>query len=237
MSSIIGTRIRGEERADRPRLPSSEPARPSFLYMSHPFAWYWHEGEGGGEWLPRLLRMVIQPGVNGVRRDGSTGPARTMAAERGATVIEYSDPRLGRWADYVQVFENTNGHKIHKSIFDSVRVIAGRVRWKHDREEYMAFLRHLLSSGVIDPIDPDVAHELAERERSTLARLEQREARNPADRNLAAQAEAQRQRLAAMLSAATPPKPKRRKRRAKAQAAPAGDFATVPAPPEPAADV
>ena len=236
MSSIIGTRIRGEERADRPRLPSSVASRAPFLYMSHPFSWTWSDEEGPGEWLPRLLRMTIQPGVNGVRRDGSTTPARTMAAERGGSVIEYNDPRLGKWQDYVQAFETKNGRRVHRSIFESVRVIAGRVRWKQDRSEYLAFLRHLVASGIIPPIDPDVAHELTGRERSTLQRLKQRSARNPADPNLAARVEAQQARVDAMTGAGRPvaqPKPRRRKKAPKDTASGGASFVGVPVPPGP----
>ena len=221
MSSIIGTRIRRESRTDRPRLPSSIPAAPPFYYMTHPFSWWFHqEGDGAGEWLPSLLRMVVDPGVNGVRQDRSTTPARTMATERGCTVIEYSDPRLGTWQDYVQVFETRNGRRVHRSMFESVRVIAGRVRWRQDRDEYIAFLRHLIDSGVVAPIDPDVVDELTSRERNKLSRLHQRSVRNPADTSLKARVDSQSARIDAMLSAdavrsPVPTEPKKRRRKTK----------------------
>lgn len=223
MASIIGTRIRKDVRSDRPRLPSSVPSAPPFVYMVHPFSWWFHEDADGSEWLPTLLRMVLDPGVNGVRQDGSSTPARTMASERGCALIEYDDPRLGEWQDYVQVFETRNGRRVHRSMFESVRVIAGRVRWRQDRDDYIAFLRHLVDSGIVQPIDPDVVDELTARERNKLSRLEQRSVRNPADTSLSARVDAQRARIAAMVSSdavrgAPPPTPKKRKRRSSAAA-------------------
>lgn len=84
-------------------LPASERVgRPSFLLAVSPDSWSWDAGVE--TWLPRLMRILRDPGCGGVGHgpDGKgidDSYARENARKKGKTILENGDPRLAHVLD------------------------------------------------------------------------------------------------------------------------------------------
>ena len=88
----VGTVVEGVEASRNPRahiLP--EAPRANFYLMHNPQGWEPNKlDDGTWEWLPVLKRLMIKPGVNGVRgtRNGvDDGQARMGYQDRGWTIL------------------------------------------------------------------------------------------------------------------------------------------------------
>ena len=176
-------------------------AEPDFTLGHYPTEWEMVETENGLEWLPRLKKLALVPGVNGVRqtRNGVDDRiARTTYTDQGWTLI----PRdLG----YVTAYPTTSG-TTYLLTWDRPKRLGNRCIVKHN-----AFRRSLIEDGVIERPDPDALEAIAERLRRTIARNE----KNAHIAGVAEKIEADRELLAAMREE---PKPKKRGRKTKADA-------------------
>ena len=182
-------------------------AEPDFTLGHYPTEWEMVETENGLEWLPRLKKLALVPGVNGVRqtRNGVDDRiARTTYTDQGWTLI----PRdLG----YVTAYPTTSG-TTYLLTWDRPKRLGNRCIVKHDDAGFNAFRRSLIEGGVIERPDPDALEAIAERLRRTIARNE----KNAHIAGVAEKIEADRDLLAAMRE--EPKTKKRGGRKAKADA-------------------
>lgn len=148
-----GTVVSGPAASTRPgaqRLP--EMPRPDFYLMHHPERWEPVETEGGDwEWLPKLKRLLLVPGVNGVRATAGgvdDSHARINFENQGWHLL----PRdLG----YVVRYPCRTAAPSHYTLWDTPVVMGRRVVLRHDTEGYNQFRRELVTSGTIPPPEPE----------------------------------------------------------------------------------
>ena len=148
-----GTVVAGVEASSNPRahiLPESP--RPNFYLMHSPQGWEPNKLEDGTwEWLPVLKRLLLKPGVNGVRMAGGTiddSQARIGYQDRGWTII---DRRLG----YVTRYPCRGGNSYYLTWDEPIKA-GRRLVVRHDAEGYNDFRRSLVEDGVISPPVPEV---------------------------------------------------------------------------------
>tara|TARA_R100000655_G_scaffold19541_4_gene40743 strand:+ start:1211 stop:1885 length:675 start_codon:yes stop_codon:yes gene_type:complete len=132
------------------RLP--EMPRPDFYLMHHPDGWEPVEvSPDEWEWLPKLKRFLLVPGVNGVRsvRGGvDDGPARINFERQGFKIL----PRdLG----YVTKYTARNGRPTFYASWEIPVALGNRVAVRMDDEHYIEFRRGLVQSGVVAPPEPE----------------------------------------------------------------------------------
>ena len=132
-------------RAVAPKL-NHAPSPPFFLKW-HPQRWELVEGE----LLPKLGRLAVEPGVNGVDKNGDPSLAFVSAKQRGWRVIGWDVITDG----YVRVHQGNFG-KVHLTKWQTPKQIGNRCIIKHDAQGYRQFLRELVASSVISKPDPDL---------------------------------------------------------------------------------
>jgi hypothetical protein len=138
----------------------SHPASSRWWYKHHPARWY----VNGDQLLPLLAKLVGEPGVNGVSKNGDIAPAQIAATRKGWTIIPWTVIDGG----YVRVFQGKSG-PVHLSIFEQPKMVANRTIIKQDQAAYRQFLLMLLDTGVIDPIDPDILEGLIAEKQASLS--------------------------------------------------------------------
>jgi len=200
-------------------------ATPYFLLVHNPLSWEIAEveledeaGEITGSpvicWLPRLKRLELSPGVNGVRmgRRGSPPDASLAVANlrtQGWTMIpeDYD-------GGYVNVHPGARG-PIHVLKFDQPVNVGSKTVLRCDDEGYKRFRYRLVVDGVIKPPEPEALEAIMDLRRNRIAR-HQREVHIPAVR---ARVDALEEELGEMKEAAEEiaPKPKRKRRATKAK--------------------
>ena len=133
------------------RLP--EAPRPDFYMMHHPDSWEPVEVEPDQwEWLPKLKKLLLVPGVNGVRSSGrggvDDGPARINFERQGFKIL----PRdLG----YVTRYTARNGRPTFFASWEIPVAIGNRVALRLDEDHYLEFRRSLVESGLVAPPEPE----------------------------------------------------------------------------------
>ncbi len=129
---------------------------PQFFYMHNPNGWEMIPTEDGDyEWLPRLKRFTLTPGVNGVKQDRRGGVdylgAKSRFEQRGWTFIMPEDVPggyviefAGRWG---KVYVDKWSHPRALGVGDSAKII-----WDRDTEGFNDFRRSLIERlGQPDP--------------------------------------------------------------------------------------
>ena len=200
MPTILGKRAEPTDALHAPKLPKIR-NRYRFLYMAHPHRWLFDEADydaGHDGWLPSLGRLNVSPGVGGVRDGNQMDLALVQRAQAGWQVIPGEDPRLGDYRHYTQRFPAEGRNPVWGSIFDSVKVLGGKVLWKHDDDAYRAFRRHLIEAMVVPAMDPDVRDQFVDQERATIEQMEGRLAVNPNNPALAQRIKERKRRLSKM---------------------------------------
>ena len=134
--------------ADRlPELP-----RPDFYMMHHPDSWEAVEtSPDQWEWLPKLKRLLLVPGVNGVRavRGGmDDGQARINFEKQGFKI-------LPRALGYVTKYTARNGRPTYFATWERPVALGNRVAVRMDHDENIEFRRALLTDGVVEPPEPE----------------------------------------------------------------------------------
>ena len=129
-----------------------ENPRADFYLMHHPQAWEPVETQAGvWEWLPKLKRFLLVPGVNGVRavRGGvDDGPARINFERQGFKIL----PRdLG----YVTKYTARNGRPPYYASWEIPVALGTRVAVRMDADHYLEFRRGLVESGMVPQPEPE----------------------------------------------------------------------------------
>lgn len=125
-----------------------------WVYCHYPMAWTYVDGE----WLPELTQLSFRKGLNGQADDGDFRAPKMHAVAKGATLIEPNHPKLGKHRGYLVtvpgIIANTGAvGKYYCSKWESPTVLGARnVSWKSDIKGYREFLRHLIDSGIIEPV-------------------------------------------------------------------------------------
>ena len=133
------------------RLPIPAGEHPDFRLLMHPARWGWFESadHSRGEWLPMLRRMILDPGVGNVDKDGDPSLAIGLAAQDGWACIYPSekDP-------YIKQYPATGG-VAHLMRWERVKLVGNRAMVSSDDEGYRAWLRDVCKRNGWTP-DPDV---------------------------------------------------------------------------------
>jgi hypothetical protein len=166
------------------------------MLMAHPHRWRYDSD--AGEWLPHLGRLALDPGINGVTDGGGTDLAVAQASRRGWTVIRPGDERLGEFRYYSQSVPKAGRGEVWVDIHQRVEVVGGRAFWSVDNAGRRGFLRHLVSSGIIPPINDNVKRLEIEKQANRVDRLESNVASAPHNQVLVARLDTASKRLAAM---------------------------------------
>lgn len=196
---------------------------PQFFYMHHTDSWEFIDGE----WLPRLKRWRLVPGVNGVQ-PGPNGyrVAKANYEADGWTVLPhncpviYTDPESGELIEdsgYLCSLRGRGG-KVYTDVWHTPIVMgAGRtasVNWKDgfDREGFDLWRKMLMAKGFIGKPNPMVLSSLIEiQKRRTDRNASKAVSGNP---YAIAKFEDEKVKLAAMEASISPPKRRGRKKKA-----------------------
>ncbi len=221
MAAIVGTRQTPQDSPGAERLPPIR-TRPRYMLMWHPLRWDWSTesyDESGVGWLPSVSPLFLTPGCNGVGDGNVWDLAAVRTRKAGWHIIMPDDPRLGPHQHYMQRLPARGRAAVWASIWESVSVLGGQVRWQHDDAGYRSFLRHIVEAGIVSPMDDVTRDAMIHRMRERCETLETRIATG--GHNPAAERRLERQQaiLAAMEGAgegagADKPEPKRRAKRA-----------------------
>ena len=177
MAQVLGKRVTQEERHDAVKLPRRTKKEPRFLFKHHPYRWMF----AGGEWLPLLGKLRIDPGVGGVTQGGGIDLAIAGNMRRNWTVIQPSDPRLGEYQDYQVAMPHEAGGHSYIDPFQKVSVEAGRMFVEPGGEDYYKFLRHLVASGIVPPMTDNIKKLKIREVEKKIERLQGAVAINPAN--------------------------------------------------------
>ncbi|NBV20155.1 hypothetical protein [Janthinobacterium sp.] len=192
-------------------LPLNPSDYPDFRLMYHPKRWtFYANEEGTGEWLPNLAPLYFTPGVACVDKDGDVSLAMAEKMRRGWIIVEPA-------AEYIAAYDGRqlpNGKvpTIYLPVWMVPTPLANEVRVKYDRDTHLDYLRGLVESGRLPPLDPDVIELIRGRVQDE---YERDAGDGSGDGKAARRAEAAAATLAAM-DATTPAKPAKAARRAKA---------------------
>ena len=206
MAQVIGKRVSQAQRIDAVKIPRGVRREPRFLFKWHPHRWMF----AGKEWLPLLGKLVIDPGCDGVTEGGGTDLAVAGNMRRGWTIIQHSDPRLGEYQDYMVAVPHAAGGNSYLDPFQKISVEAGRMFTEPASEDYYAFLRHLVASGIVAPMSPNILKIKIHDEQKKVERLQGAVSLNPSNLIAAGRLKRAEDRIAAMKKAGAP----KRKRKA-----------------------
>lgn len=187
MPAIVGKRSSSASPEHVHRLPKIR-NRFKRIYQSHPFRWTFDKTDflaGGDGWLPVLGAIQITPGSGGVGDHNDTTLALVRANKVGWNVIHENDPRLKDFGFYNVRMPSNGKTAVYCSIFESVKVLGNKVIWSHDPVAYRKFLRFLISSGIVPPMDDAVREMEIDDKRTVLDRMQGRLSANPNNPTLA----------------------------------------------------
>lgn len=148
-------------------------------------------------WLPRLKRLRVAPGVNGVKQGrAGTAPNATVALagfqSRGWTIIPED------WdGGYVDRYETQRG-PVHMLRFDYPVQVGDRTVIRTKVDELNAWRLKLIADGVISPPAPEILEEIIDLQ-ANRARRDERDVHVP---TVAAKVERERAKLERMKAAA-----------------------------------
>lgn len=209
MAQVLGKRVSQAERLDAVKIPHRVRKEPRFLFKWHPHRWMFT----GKEWLPGLGKLVVDPGCDGVTEGGGIDLAVAGNMRRGWQVIQPSDPRLGEYQDYMVAVPHAAGGNSYIDPFQKISVEAGRMFVEPGGEDYYAFLRHLVATGIVAPMSPNILKIKVHDEMKKIERLQGAVSLNPANQIAAGRLKRAEERIAAMKKAGAP---KRKRKTAEA---------------------
>jgi hypothetical protein len=157
----------GNKRISQHRGGLSVDQNDPFYLTHHRDQWELVVVKGKPEFLPQFGKLLEMAGCNGVEsvRGGTDSVmARAELQEKGITVLPME---MG----YVTRFPTKSGGWYYTLKWNTPKEIAGRLISKLDVDKWNSFRRELISTGVLDSIDPDLVsimvHDL-EREKDRL---------------------------------------------------------------------
>ena len=181
--------------AEERRLPAKY-ANDRFVFVHYPYGWAWHDEHG---FLPELNQIIAKPGVNGVGIDGRLNKAIAGAIQKGGTVINPEDARLGPWRRHVASYVTASGRKHYCFILQRYDILpGGRVVGREDAAGYASFRAFVRDAGIIAPLEEAVYDQMIEMERRGYDRAAARGADRP---HMVMFATARKARMAAMEAA------------------------------------
>lgn len=189
-----------------------------WVFAHHPLSWEVADIDGRPRWIPRLRRLTIMPGANGVDKRGDDREYLFTLTQNGWTVIENGGP-AGVYADEVIA---RNGTAWLDRWCTPHEYAPGRVkirRTDEQRAEFQAWCADLVDVGALPEPDPVLLEEVCERFEDMHIRRMLSQETMPA---VAIKLERARAKLARMRAASlraeaeAKPKPKPRRRRSKA---------------------
>ena len=133
------------------RIPKQ--ANSNWRYMHHPTSWSLEYVEDSKKkekkpiWLPKLSRLVLRPGVNGVggTQDApQTALARLQAQDRGNIIIDPNEH------DYLRVYPAIGG-ELTVNKWAKIENLGGKIFISSDDEGFAQFRKDLVSEGIVDP--------------------------------------------------------------------------------------
>jgi hypothetical protein len=110
----------------------------------------------GGELVPVIVPLSKSPGVQGVDRHGNFSSAMAYYLDRGFTLIPH-DIIPG---DYVSLYANRRGQKVHRSVFQLPLDGPNGTVWTFDGEAWAKFLRLLRAKGIVKAPRPHIVRGL-----------------------------------------------------------------------------
>lgn len=183
---------------DEERLPRKYANQP-FVLVHYPTAWFYDDDSD--MFLPEPSEIQGKQGVNGIGEDGDMRRALAGSVGKGGIVIHPTDRRLGPWAGYVVRYKCEGGgwhYTLRGAVFD--KLPNGNAVPVDGSAGRRKFLRHLVESGIVPPIDEPSYNMLLEREQRQAARLE-RNATNLNGEAYRARADARQARILKMIAA------------------------------------
>ena len=177
MAAIVGKRGTQQESPDSPKLPARTKSVAPFMYMYHPHRWQYVVDTG--EWLPLLGKLKLDPGVGGGNDSRGTDLAVAQRTRQGWQIIRPSDERLGKFRWYVQKIPKQGKGSVHCDVTESVEVVGGRAFWNEGGEAGRKFLRYIIETGIVPPINDRIRKLKIEQQRQVVDRLSSAVASSP----------------------------------------------------------
>lgn len=171
-------------------LPADKRAPPPFVYAHMDSDWEYHPELG---FIPMLKRYAVVPGLNGVDEHGGDAGLRAGILAKGAVIIDRYDERLlvegehpeddsHLYYDYVRYFETEDGRRYHVEPGEVPTITARRaIVWDKNqgRRGYADFRKHILDSGIIDPMTEPAWQDMRTHQVARIERLRTAVGRNP----------------------------------------------------------
>lgn len=125
-----------------------------FVLAVHPMGWDIIDGE----FLPKVRRLVIAPGVNGTDGKGNSVGMQAGAMQGGWTLLRQTDPRVGDYGVGTRVRGGVHWHTKWEVLNSRAGIKLPTVR---DGDAFDEWRRELVAKGVVDPPNSDfmVVHE------------------------------------------------------------------------------
>jgi hypothetical protein len=188
---------------------------PRWVFAHHPLSWEVHDVDGGPRWVPKLRRIPVVPGSNGVRKGGDDRELMFSLQQNGWTVIENGGP-AGVYADECIA---RNGTIWLDRWCTPHEYAPGRCKIRRtddQRQEFVQWCAGLVDAGALPEPDPVLLEEVCERFHDTHIRrhLSRETVPSVAAQLVKARAEHARMLAASLRSAQAEekPAPKRRSR-------------------------
>lgn len=159
-------------------LPGLHPNEP-WEYMFMETRWKFDDKYGFYP-SPGFFRWI--PGVENFAA-GNDSQARGTLENRGWRILRQDDARLGDYRYYLREYDiiSTKGTpgKYYASMFMTPRIVGKRMTvWKRNDEEYFKFLKFLVKSNILPPLDDAIKEDIIIRQTNTTNRCERAHAGN-----------------------------------------------------------
>ena len=166
MPHIIGQQLRPEQTGSTAKLPGRLKANTLWWYKVRPERIQFISTDDGGAFAYLPGKIKFDPGVGGMKA-GNANTAIANATGKGWILIPPDDHRLGPYSNYIQRFPKQGRGSIHRTVFESVKVIGRQVFWGEGGKKanpdsprpeitYYGFLGHIVSAGIAPAIDRDI---------------------------------------------------------------------------------
>lgn len=120
-------------------------ARTNFKFFYDPKDW---QVNAAGDLVPVIVHVGKEPGHGSVTPKGGFAQMEAELVQHGKVAIPHDV--LGGDQDYVAMYRNERGRKVHRSIFQMPdHGDDGQTVWRHDERAWGKFLRFLRKEGII----------------------------------------------------------------------------------------
>jgi len=151
--------------------------RSRFRFMVHPDAWTWRADLKC--YVPDLCRMVISGGVhgtailpNGIEDDSL---CRQNWGKKGWRIIELGDPRYPSAGQYLRRWKTVGNGWAHSASWEHPNMAGGAVIWHVDEPARDEFLRTIVATGTVPPMDVDRKRQFLAVAENRLRRYQERD--------------------------------------------------------------